>query len=619
MTILVTGGAGFIGANFVLDWLAQCDEPVVNLDKLTYAGNLENLRSLQGDSRHVFVHGDIGDAACVGALLAEHRPRAVLSFAAESHVDRSIHGPGDFIQTNIVGIFHLLESVRAHFNGLSDEERAGFRFLQVSTDEGPRLKLATAAPAFTESHPYQPNSPYSASKAASDHLVRAYHHTYGLPVLTTNCSNNYGPYQFPEKLIPLMIHNALTGLPCRSMVTGSRFVTGCTWAITAPPSAVCWKQGRSARYNIGGWNEMPNLAIVHALCDLLDAARRRRRVPIATRSPMSGTARPRPSLRHRRAKIERAGLAAGRNLRYRYPQDRRLVSGQRRLGRARDLGHLPGVDRDPLRSACMTRFCFRLRRAGRLAATALAVTAGLCDRGRPDAVRSGKSGCDSHQIAAVAPRIIVNAAATAVDRAEREPALAHAINATAPGVMAEAAKALGALMVHYSTDYVFDGSKRGAYTERRDPSLWSMGRASARRSGDHGGRGARWFSAPAGCTFGARGKFREDHPAPGRRRPRAAHRGRPDRRADASRLISDVTGQVLAASRRGAQIDGNRLYHLTATNPVSWCGFAREIPDSPPQHRFRWSAVAGFGAGITTADPPTPAAGRPTHGSTAVR
>ncbi|MDP1996265.1 MAG: GDP-mannose 4,6-dehydratase, partial [Gallionella sp.] len=210
--ILVTGSAGFIGANFVLDWLAQHDETVIGLDKLTYAGNLESLASLKDDPRHIFVRGDIGDAELVARLLAQYRPRAVINFAAESHVDRSIHGPEDFIQTNIVGTFHLLEAVRAYWSGLSDEEKTGFRFLHVSTDEV-YGSLAKDDPAFSETHRYEPNSPYSASKAASDHLVRAYHHTYGLPVLTTNCSNNYGPYHFPEKLIPLMIVNALAGKP----------------------------------------------------------------------------------------------------------------------------------------------------------------------------------------------------------------------------------------------------------------------------------------------------------------------------------------------------------------------------------------------------------------------
>jgi dTDP-glucose 4,6-dehydratase len=208
--ILVTGGAGFIGANFVLDWLAAHDEPVINLDKLTYAGNLENLASLKDDARHHFVQGDIGDQALVESLLAKHQPRAIINFAAESHVDRSIHGPDAFVATNVMGTFALLEAARGYYAGLNAAAQAEFRFLHVSTDEV-YGSLTPDAPAFTESHPYQPNSPYSASKAGADHLVRAYHHTYGLPTLTTNCSNNYGPYQFPEKLIPLIIHNALAG------------------------------------------------------------------------------------------------------------------------------------------------------------------------------------------------------------------------------------------------------------------------------------------------------------------------------------------------------------------------------------------------------------------------
>jgi dTDP-glucose 4,6-dehydratase len=268
--ILVTGGAGFIGANFVLDWLRASDEPVLNLDKLTYAGNLENLASLQGDARHVFVQGDIGDADLLPKLLAQHRPRAVVNFAAESHVDRSIHGPEDFIQTNVVGTTRLLQSVRSHWQGLGDAERAAFRFLHVSTDEVyGSLGLGDAA--FTESHRYEPNSPYSASKAASDHLVRAWHHTYGLPVLTTNCSNNYGPYHFPEKLIPLMIVNALAGKPLPVYGDGQQirdwlYVTDHCSAIRRVLQA-----GRVGEvYNVGGWNEKPNLEIVHTVCALLD-------------------------------------------------------------------------------------------------------------------------------------------------------------------------------------------------------------------------------------------------------------------------------------------------------------------------------------------------------------
>ena len=273
--ILVTGGAGFIGGNFVLDWVAQHDEPVVNLDKLTYAGNLETLAPLQGNPRHIFVQGDIGDKALLAKLLAEHQPRAVINFAAESHVDRSIHGPEDFIQTNIVGTFHLLESVRAYYNGLDDAAKAAFRFLHVSTDEVYGT-LAPDAPAFTEQHPYEPNSPYSASKAASDHLVRAYHHTYGLPVLTTNCSNNYGPYHFPEKLIPLMIVNALAGKPLPVYGDGMQVRD---WLYVKDHCSAIRRVLEAGRvgetYNIGGWNEKPNIEIVQRICALLDEKRPR--------------------------------------------------------------------------------------------------------------------------------------------------------------------------------------------------------------------------------------------------------------------------------------------------------------------------------------------------------
>lgn len=270
MTILVTGGAGFIGANFVLDWLAGDDEPVVNLDKLTYAGNLQTLSSLQGDKRHIFVHGDIADSGLVAELLHAHQPRAIINFAAESHVDRSIHGPQAFIETNVVGTFHLLEAVRAYWGGLSEPARQAFRFLHVSTDEV-YGSLAADEAAFAETHPYQPNSPYSASKAASDHLVRSYFHTYGLPVLTTNCSNNYGPYHFPEKLIPLMIVNALAGKPLPVYGDGQQirdwlYVKDHCSAIRRVLEA-----GKTGEvYNVGGWNEKPNLEIVNRVCALLD-------------------------------------------------------------------------------------------------------------------------------------------------------------------------------------------------------------------------------------------------------------------------------------------------------------------------------------------------------------
>ena len=276
MTILVTGGAGFIGSNFVLDWLADPAtraETVVNLDALTYAGNLQNLASLQGDPRHVFVQGDIGDRALVDRLLAEHRPRALVHFAAESHVDRSILGPGAFIQTNVQGTFTLLEAARAHWATLQGAEKAAFRFHHVSTDEV-YGSLAPAAPAFTETHPYEPNSPYSASKAASDHLVRAWHHTYGLPVLTTNCSNNYGPYHFPEKLIPLMIVNALAGKPLPVYGDGQQIRDWLYVKDHCSGIRAVLAGGRLGEtYNIGGWNEKANLDIVKTVCALLDELR----------------------------------------------------------------------------------------------------------------------------------------------------------------------------------------------------------------------------------------------------------------------------------------------------------------------------------------------------------
>jgi dTDP-glucose 4,6-dehydratase len=271
--ILVTGGAGFIGSNFVLDWIAATGEPVVNLDALTYAGNLRNLAALEGDARHVFVQGDICDRALVDRLLAEHRPRAIVHFAAESHVDRSIHGPAAFMRTNVEGTFMLLEAARAHWSGLEGRERERFRFHHVSTDEV-YGSLAPDAPAFSETHPYEPNSPYSASKAASDHLVRAWHHTYGLPAVTTNCSNNYGPFHFPEKLIPLVIVNALAGKPLPVYGDGRQvrdwlYVGDHCSAIRA----VLAKGRVGETYNIGGWNEQANIDIVRSICTLLDELR----------------------------------------------------------------------------------------------------------------------------------------------------------------------------------------------------------------------------------------------------------------------------------------------------------------------------------------------------------
>jgi dTDP-glucose 4,6-dehydratase len=273
MTVLVTGGAGFIGSNFVLDWLASVGEPVINLDALTYAGNLHNLDAVKGDTRHIFVQGDIGNRSLVDHLLAEHRPRAVLHFAAESHVDRSIHGPGEFMRTNVMGTFTLLEAVRGYWSALPEPARTAFRFHHISTDEV-YGSLAPSAPAFTETHAYEPNSPYSASKAASDHLVRAWHHTYGLPVVTTNCSNNYGPFHFPEKLIPLMIVNAMAGKPLPVYGDGQQVRDWLYVGDHASAIRAVLAGGRVGEtYNVGGWNEKANLEIVHTVCALLDELR----------------------------------------------------------------------------------------------------------------------------------------------------------------------------------------------------------------------------------------------------------------------------------------------------------------------------------------------------------
>tara|TARA_R110000868_G_scaffold119469_1_gene316527 strand:- start:234072 stop:235130 length:1059 start_codon:yes stop_codon:yes gene_type:complete len=270
MTILITGGAGFIGSNFAIDWLASSDERVVNLDKLTYAGNLENLQSLEGDDRHRFVHGDIGDAELVAKILEEHQPRAIINFAAESHVDRSIEGPEEFINTNVVGTSRLLQVSRRYWEGLGDEARSAFRFVHISTDEV-YGSLGPNDPAFTETNRYEPNSPYSASKAASDHMIRAYFHTYGFPVVTTNCSNNYGPYQFPEKLIPLIIHNAISGKDLPIYGDGQQIRD---WLYVADHCSAIRRVLEAGSlgevYNIGGLNEKPNIEIVHTLCAILD-------------------------------------------------------------------------------------------------------------------------------------------------------------------------------------------------------------------------------------------------------------------------------------------------------------------------------------------------------------
>ncbi len=268
--LLITGGAGFIGSNFVLQWCAQHTEPVLNLDALTYAGNLANLAALEGNPQHRFIHGNICDSELLTRLFTEHRPRAVVHFAAESHVDRSIVQPDAFIETNVVGTFRLLEAARHYWQTLPETEKAAFRFLHVSTDEVYGT-LRANDPAFSETTPYAPNSPYSASKAASDHMVRAYHHTYGLPVLTTNCSNNYGPFHFPEKLIPLMIVNALAGKPLPVYGDGQQIRD---WLYVEDHCAAIRRVLEAGQlgetYNVGGWNEKANLDIVHRVCELLD-------------------------------------------------------------------------------------------------------------------------------------------------------------------------------------------------------------------------------------------------------------------------------------------------------------------------------------------------------------
>jgi len=275
MSIIVTGGAGFIGSNFIVDWLAGHDELCINIDKLTYAGNLENLAGVEGHDNYVFLKAGIGDSAAIDRVFAKYAPRAIVNFAAESHVDRSIHGPAEFIETNVVGTFRLLEATRAYWNTLSDDAKAAFRFLHVSTDEV-YGSLETADAPFRETNRYEPNSPYSASKAASDHLVRAYHHTYGLPVLTTNCSNNYGPYHFPEKLIPLCIHNALAGKALPIYGDGRQIRD---WLYVKDHCAAIRRVLEAGRigetYNIGGCNEKANIDVVRTICALLDRLRPR--------------------------------------------------------------------------------------------------------------------------------------------------------------------------------------------------------------------------------------------------------------------------------------------------------------------------------------------------------
>ncbi len=449
--ILVTGGAGFIGSNFVLDWLAHCDEPVVNLDLLTYAGNLENLKSLDNHPGHTFVQGDICDRALVDRLLADHLPRAVVHFAAESHVDRSIHGPGAFMQTNVHGTFNLLEATRGYFASLAVGLRAGFRFLHVSTDEV-YGSLGPQDPPFTETHTYEPNSPYSASKAASDHLVRAWHHTYGLPVLTTNCSNNYGPFQFPEKLIPLMIVNALAGKPLP--VYGDGMQVRDWLYVKDHCSAIREVLARGKigeTYNVGGWNEKANIEIVHTVCRLLDRTATRPDGKLQpAHHPRDGSSRSRSSLCDRCAQDRKRNWAGGPPKPSRAGSARRLqwyLDNPEWVANVQS-GGVSGLGRQELRdSSCPLKILlfgkngqvgWELQRSlapiGELIALDRTDAAPACgDLSRPELV--------AEQCGRVQPDVIVNAAAyTAVDKAESEPDLARTINAVAPGALARGSR-----------------------------------------------------------------------------------------------------------------------------------------------------------------------------------
>ena len=585
--VFVTGGAGFIGANFVLDWLAQSDEPVLNLDALTYAGNLESLASLRGDPRHVFVQGDIADRALLDRLYAEHRPRAVVHFAAESHVDRSIHGPGAFIRTNVEGTFTLLEATRAYWSALPEDERAAFRFHHVSTDEV-YGSLGADDPAFTETHPYEPNSPYSASKAASDHLVRAWHHTYGLPVVTTNCSNNYGPFHFPEKLIPLVIVNALAGKPLPVYGDGMNvrdwlYVGDHCAAIREVLAA---RQGRRDLQRRRLERDAQHRDRAHRL-------RAARRVPPRPggqpRPPhhlRQGPPRPRPPLRHRRAQARaRARLEAGRDLRHRHPQDGALVPRPRRLGGARAERRLPRLGRRQLRGAGRRmrvlllgaggQVGWELQRSlstlGELVALGRGDEGGLCgDLSRPEALAA--------TVRAVAPGLIVNAAAyTAVDRAESEPGLARTVNAEAPGVLAREARAAGAWLVHYSTDYVFDGSGDAPWVEDAPTAPLSVyGRTKLDGEEEIRASGCRHLILRTSWVYAARGgNFAKTMLRLAAERDRltvvADQFGAPT----GAELLADLTAHAVRAAVREPALSGT--YHAAAAGETSWHGYACHV------------------------------------------
>ena len=585
--ILVTGGAGFIGANFVLDWMARDAEPVVNLDALTYAGNLESLKSLAGDRRHVFVQGDIRDRSLLESLLAEHQPRAIVHLAAESHVDRSIHGPGEFIKTNVEGTYTLLETACAYWNGLDRDRKAAFRFHHVSTDEV-YGSLRPDQPPFTEANLYEPNSPYSATKAASDHLVRAWHHTYGLPVVTTNCSNNYGPYQFPEKLIPLMIVNALAGKPLPVYGDGQQVRD---WLYVKDHCAAIREvlaRGRPGQtYNIGGWNEKPNIDIVRTVCALLDTLRPD---PAGSHARLITHVADRPGHDRRYAidarKMEkRARLAAGRNVRDRHRKDGALVSRPSAVGLARAKRLLSRLGRAQLWRENRRMKILLFGKDGQVGwelQRALAPLGVVIPLGR-----SGNAGTPVDltdtaalvaAVRAIEPQAIVNAAAyTAVDKAEGDAERAHAINAAAPAVLAREAAALNAWLVHYSSDYVFDGSGSKPWSEQ-DPAKPLNVYGRTKLEGEQAVRdiAPRHLILRTSWVYGVRGSnFIRTMLALAQERDRLTVIDDQHGAPTGAELLADLTALALRTAIGNAAVAGT--YHAVASGETTWYGYARHV------------------------------------------
>jgi dTDP-glucose 4,6-dehydratase len=616
--ILVTGGAGFIGANFVLDWIANSDEPVVNLDKLTYAGNLETLASLKGNPKHIFVQGDIGDSALIDRLLAEHKPRAVVNFAAESHVDRSIHGPEDFVQTNVLGTFRLLESVRGFWSALPADEKTAFRFLHVSTDEV-YGSLSKTDPAFTEEHKYEPNSPYSASKAASDHLVRAWHHTYGLPVLTTNCSNNYGPFHFPEKLIPLMIVNALAGknLP----VYGDGMQVRDWLYVKDHCSAIrrVLEAGRLGEtYNVGGWNEKPNIEIVDTVCALLDELR-----PRADGKPYKEqityvTDRPGHDRRYAidARKLERElGWKPAETFDTGIRKTVEWYLANSEWVQQRAERRLPRMGREAIRRRKGRRMKllllgkggqvgWELQRSlaplGELVALDFDSTDFHADFSRPEQL--------ADTVLKVRPDVIVNAAAhTAVDKAESEPEFARKLNATSPGVVAEAAQQIGALMVHYSTDYVFDGSGSKPWKEDDATGPLSVyGQTKLEGEQLVAQNCAKHLIFRTSWVYAARGgNFAKTMLRIAKERDKLTVIDDQFGAPTGAELLADVTAHAIRATLQDPSKAG--LYHAIAGGETTWYGYARFVLETAQQAGVELRAGPQAVEPVPTSAFPTPA------------